>query len=210
MVLGADVGWGESSPGAGARSGDLVKTWRRCGRNRERPGRRRGGSGRGGEAHVSAMIETTMPSGTCSPHSMSTLLRQAPLMIFIALIDAYLSVIGLFCAASRLQPEHRQNKQTESRVTVRRRYISRDPTAPISGSTLPSQYPRVPEWVAPRVPARTRQCPRVPESTREYPRVPESTYPRVPDRTRQYPDSTRQYPTVPESNETPSWRAAIG
>ena len=88
VVLGPDVGWGESSPGAGARSGDLVKTWRRCGRNRGGAGRRRGGAGRGGEAHVSAMIETTMSSGTCSPRSMSTLLRQAPLMIFIALIDA--------------------------------------------------------------------------------------------------------------------------
>ena len=106
VVLGAEVGWGESSPGAGARSGDLVKSWRGCGRNRGGAGRIRGGSGRGGEAHLSAMIETTMSSGTCSPRSMSTLLRQAPLMAFIALIDAYLSVIGLFCFASRLQAEH--------------------------------------------------------------------------------------------------------
>ena len=71
--------------------------------------------------------------------------------------------------------------------------------APIAGSTLPSQYPRVPEWVAPRVPARTRQCPRVPESTREYPRGPDSTreYPRV--RTREYPTGPDSTPTVPDS-----------
>ena len=42
VVLGADVGWGESSPGAGARSGDLVKSWRmwaKQGRGGEKTGR---------------------------------------------------------------------------------------------------------------------------------------------------------------------------